>query len=401
MKLPELQLLGGSVQPLLEGSHPRLVMPFSGPNRRVPQQPLDRFQALSVLQQLNAERIAEPVRMRVNTGDAGQACHCSPGRSDRSFQLAFPRPEEIFTLHRHGCQSLQAHGRQANVQRLPRFLHPDHQPAIGVDPPALQFDRVADSQSGVEEEQQKCPRPEPGSIDSDLVVIVDLIDRGEQGFDLLRSERKRRSGVILRRLDLTGRICLQPFVVDAELTERPDVLQLLAQRSRAEGFVSATRERCPVCPEVTDQHHVDSGNILGRDGESLKVLKGFRVISQCPGRQLAADTVLKVLRDSAFEVRDIALRHIDRALIGFPAVQQALGARPVPGADGAPDTCTSHRVRAIDPNRACAAGERYPLRAVRARLYVAAIELKRQSGRVSQPREIRDTSGTRGEFNGK
>ena len=382
----ELQFSRRGIELSLEVAHPRCIVLLGSFDARMAQQFLNCAEIHAGLQQFDAEGIAKPMRMGVDPGHAGKAGDRAPGAADCGAEQRGPTPEEVVALDGNLPQSFQCYIRQSDVKRLARLLHADHKPAFVVDPTALKFHGVADAHAGIEQQQYEGAGADPGSLDSDVVIVADLIARGEQGFDLIRVEGKRGQRIVFGWLDFAGGVYLQPFAFNTELTERPKVLDLFSQCPRAGELAAAPFGFGARGREVADRFHIELGDV-GQLAEPPEVVERPLVSVRGRGAEMPSPAVPQIALDGSGNRGVLLRRRIDGSLIGFPPVEQSLGSGPVASADRSAHPIAGGRVGAVDPYGAAALSEHNTIGLVRAGFYVATIELKRQKARV--PRIVR------------
>ena len=124
-------------------------------------------------------------------------------------------------------------------------------------------------------------------------------------------------------------------------------------------------------------------------------MQRFRVAAYRGGTELAGRAIAQVFFNCVRNRGVMFLRCVERALVGFPAVEQALGAGPVARADRSADATAGHGMWAIDPDRAGAFRTGDAFGFMRTGLYVASVELKGHARRISQKSRVWYISGTR------
>lgn len=210
--------------------HKRQVVKFCGCDGAVAEQKLNAADIYPLLQQANRERIAEPMGLPLDASDLAES-HDRPAQGVDACRQAAPVPEEItvrLRLHRRQC--FDSDRRQLNLDAEAGLQRSQYQMARGLERGTLEFSRVGDSQSRVEQEQHQ--RPGAASIHrGGRVARLNLLAGIEQSRNLICGVRQRRTGLRARKADTDHGRFSDPFSDHAVLKESAIDHQLFADRS--------------------------------------------------------------------------------------------------------------------------------------------------------------------------
>ena len=331
---------------------------------RMTEQDLDSADRNALLQQPDCERVAKPMRMRVDLRKRAQARHRSPQTSEQARQFAVAGPEEVLgRFHRHRIERTNDGRRERNVNRRSCFDGlSQEQAAIFGNSGAPQLPGVGYSQSGIQEQQNESAGADPSAGRGFAVVVLDLGTGVEQCSHFILREWQRRRGVFDGRLQYLGGVVLQPALRDAERAERAHKLQfgrLSGRHDLAAGAVSG------------EQLHVYCSQFRSAlpPAEREEWRESHLVSLNGSGRQMACLAVSKVGRDSLLYR---GARHERLLGVALDFLHAPNGLIPVAESEGSAVRRIGHF--AYRPYRALTAGEVLSTRLEAARSHVTPVQ---------------------------
>src|SRR5882762_2987287 len=221
-------------------------------------------------QQLDGERMPETVRMPTPDFRESEKFFQAPlPVSHGALELPLAGPEKILlACAAHGVESLHhGIGKRAGNQRA-RFGRVEKELAAR-DPLALQTYGVADSQTGVAQQEHQSPQSARVVLACSPVVVAVGVARGQNAQPLLACEGENLRRARFLSFEFCRRVLRNPAIRLSKAEERPQRFELFL---RGEILIPPGRAKLAKCGQVQ----------VAEKPEAAVTRKGFELVEQEP-----------------------------------------------------------------------------------------------------------------------